>query len=258
VRFIDAFVDKSLSQSNIQSLPLKGKSLEGRPCYSPGCLCKLLIYGYFNSISSSRKLENETKRNLEVIWLMNNLSPDHWTISNFRKNNKDLIRQITIDLRRFLKDSGYISGKAVSTDGTKIKDCASRATLSAKLIDKKLAQAEKKMERYLSALAQNDALEDEQAEMLEVKKELSSEIAGLQGQVEELKAQKTLLETLDRESLAPADPEVKIMKTKDGFLPSYNVQTTVDNASRPITSCETTDNPNDFHSLEENIDALKD
>ncbi|MDR1864158.1 MAG: transposase [Bacteroidales bacterium] len=95
VRFIDAFVDKVLSaQTASASLSGKGKSIEGRPCYTPNCLFKLLIYGYFNSISSSRKLENETKRNLEAIRLMNSLRPDHWTISDFRKNNKN---QITLN-----------------------------------------------------------------------------------------------------------------------------------------------------------------
>lgn len=85
VRFIDAFVDKVI-KSKPQLNFSKGKSADGRPCYPPNCLCKLLIYGYLNSISSSRKLENETKRNLEVIWLMNSLRPDHWTVSNFRKD----------------------------------------------------------------------------------------------------------------------------------------------------------------------------
>jgi hypothetical protein len=79
----------------------------------------------------------------------------------------------------------------------------------------------------------------------------------LQDQAEELKSQKTLPETLGRESLAPADPQAKIMKTKDGFLPAYNVQTTADNASRLITPCGVTDCPNGFHCLEENLDTLK-
>jgi Transposase and inactivated derivatives len=135
VRFIDAFVDKVLS-SRPDLLSQKGKSVEGRPSYSPNCLCKLLIYGYFNSVSSSRKLEKEAQRNLEVIWLMNNLCPDHWTISDFRKEHKELIRCITIDFRKFLKDSGYIKGKSISTDGTKIKAYASRDALSLKQINK--------------------------------------------------------------------------------------------------------------------------
>ena len=255
VRFIDAFVDKEI-KSNSDNL-LKGKSVEGRPSYSPNCLCKLLIYGYLNGLSSSRKLERETNCNLEVIWLMNNLRPDHWTISDFRKTNGKLIRQITLDFRKFLKESGYIKGKSVSTDGTKIKAYASRETISLKLIDKKLEQAEKEIERYYTQLQENDSIENEQMKMLATSDELKTQIAEFQIQIEELKSQKALLETLNRESLAPSDYEAKIMKTKDGFLPSYNVQTTVDNESHFITTCEVTDYPNDYHSLKENIDILE-
>ena len=257
VRFIDAFVDKVLGAKPVL-LSQKGKSAEGRPSYPPGSLCKLLIYGYLNSISSSRKLENETKRNLEAIWLMNNLHPDHWTISDFRKENKKLIKEITIDFRKFLKDRGYIKGKSVSGDGSKIKAYASRDTLSLKLIEKKLAQAEKEIERYFSQLNENDAVENEQAEMLASSNELENRIACLQKEVETLLSQKQLLETIGRESLAPADPDARVMKTKDGFLPAYNIQTTIDNDSHFLTTCEVTDYPNDFHSLEENADTLKD
>jgi hypothetical protein len=168
-----------------------------------------------------------------------------------------LIKAITIDFRKFLKDSGYIKGKSISTDGTKIKAYASRDTLSLKLIDKKLTQAEKEIERYFAQLNENDAIENEQAEMLSTSDELKNQIAYLQHQVEELQSQKGLLETLGRESLAPADPQAKIMKTKDGFMPAYNIQATIDNESHFLTTCEVTDYPNDFHSLKENADALK-
>jgi DNA repair exonuclease SbcCD ATPase subunit len=189
-------------------------------------------------------LEHETKRNLEVIWLMHNLHPDHWTISDFRKENKELIKSVTIEFRKFLKDSGYIKSKTVSTDGTKIKAYASRETLSLKLIDKKLAHVEKEIERYFSQLNENDSIENEQEEMLASSDALQSQIADLQKQVETLQSQKELLGRLGLESLAPSDPEARIMKTKDGFLPAYNVQTTVDNDSHFITTCEVTDYSN--------------
>jgi len=255
VRFIDAFVDKILV-AHPASL-FKGNSLEGRPGYPPDCLCKLLIYGYFNFISSSRKLENETKRNLEVMWLMHNLHPDHWTISEFRKENKALIKEITIGFRKFLKDSGYIKGKSVSTDGTKIKAYASRDILSMKQIDKRLVRIEQDMERYLNRLNENDTVENEQEEMLSTSRELENKIAELQKQVSELQSQKDLLTTSGRESLAPADPEAKVMKTKEGLVPAYNIQTTVDNDSHFMTSCEATDYQNDIYSLEENMNTLK-
>jgi transposase len=78
----------------------KGKSRKGKPAYPPQSLAKLLIYGYLNSISSSRKLEKATQTNLEVIWLMHNLTPDHWTISDFRKEHKELMKRIAVDFRK--------------------------------------------------------------------------------------------------------------------------------------------------------------
>ena len=256
VRFIDAFVDKVIS-ARPDLLSQKGKSVEGRPCYTPNCLCKLLIYGYFNSVSSSRKLENETKRNLEMIWLMNNLCPDHWTISDFRKENKELIKTITIDFRKFLKDCGYIKGKSISGDGTKIKAYASRDPLSMQQIDKKLANVEKEIERYLSQLNENDVIENEQESMLTMSKELTDKICSLQKQVEALTVRKNMLESAGEEWVSPTDPQARLMKSKDGFMPAYNIQSTCDNDTHFMLTCEVTDYPNDFYSLEENADTLK-
>jgi PP-loop superfamily ATP-utilizing enzyme len=119
---------------------------------------------------------------------------------------------------KFLKESGYISGKSVSTDGTKIKAYASRASIPLKLPDKKLEQAKKEIECYFTRLHENDTIENEQAEMLETGDELKKQIAELQARVETLKSQKILLETLERESMAPFETEAKIMKTKDVFF----------------------------------------
>lgn len=256
VRFIDLFVEKELKIHPELFLQKKYCS-EGRPSYPPGCLYKLLLYGYLNSVSSSRKLEQETFRNLEMMWLINNLHPDHWTISNFRKEHKEGIRRITIDFRRFLKDSGFLSGKNVSTDGSKIKAYACREVLSLKLIDKKLTQAEKEIDRWLKQLESNDMLEDGQHEMLETSQELQAKIKAMQEEISKLESQRKELQALGVESLTPSDPEAKVMKTKDGFLPAYNVQTVVDNETHLILSCETTDYPNDYHCLEENLSAVE-
>jgi len=125
------------------------------------------------------------------------------------------------------------------------------------LIDKKVERIEKEIERYLTQLNENDAIENEQEEMLASSEELKRQIEYSRKRLEELESQKKILEALGRESLAPADIEAKVMKTKDGFLPSYNIQSTVDNDSHFITTFEVTDYPNDYHSLEENTDTLK-
>ncbi|MDR0206099.1 MAG: IS1182 family transposase, partial [Bacteroidales bacterium] len=256
VRFIDAFVDKVLENTSVVLLQ-KGKSIEGRPSYSPNCLCKLLIYGYLNSISSSRKLEKETQRNLEAKWLLHNLCPDHWTISDFRKDHKDLIKCITIDFRKFLKECGYIKGKSISGDGSKVKAYASRDALSLKQIEKKLTHAEKEIERYLSQLSENDTVEEEQADMLAKSEELKSQIDFLENQIQELKSRKNTLEKAGEEWLSPTDSDARLMKSKNGFMPAYNIQCTSDNESHFITTCEVTNYQNDYHSFKENATTLK-
>jgi len=110
---------------------------------------------------------------------MNNLRPDHWTISDFRKENKNLIKEIAVGFRKFLRYSGYAIGKSISTDGSKIKAYASRDTISIKLIDKKIAQIEKEIDRYLSQLDERDFIENEQEEKLAITQALENKIAYL-------------------------------------------------------------------------------
>ena len=114
VRIIDAFVDK-LVQNNPELNSNKGTNLVGRSAYKYNTLLKLYIYGFINSVNSSRKLERETYRNMEVIWLLGDLKPDHKTISDFRKDNKENIRKSTILFRKFLIKEGYIEGKMLIT-----------------------------------------------------------------------------------------------------------------------------------------------
>jgi hypothetical protein len=120
-----------------------------------------------------------------------------------------------------------------------------------------MAHVEEEIERYLSQLNDNDTVENEQQEMIRMSDELKSRITYLQARLEQLQSQKKLLEKLERDTLAPADLNAKVMKSKDGFLPAYNVQSMVDNDTHFILSCEATDYPTDFHSLEENATTLK-
>ena len=262
VRFIDAFVDK-IVQIQSELLTDKGNAEVGRSAYLFTTLLKLYIYGFLNSISSSRKLERETYRNMEVIWLLGNLQPDHKTISDFRKDNKESIRKVTISFRKFLIAEGYISGKQVITDGTKVKAYASKNTLSLKGIAHRMEQLETQLDKYLSQLNDNDTVESVEEQLSELSNEfgidpaLLKKIAKLQEQVQTLEEQKQLLEKLGRDSIAPADPQAKIMKSKEGFYPAYNVQSTVDDKNHMIAQMDVTDHPNDYHDLESNMDALK-
>ena len=262
VRFIDAFVDK-IVKIQTELLTDKGNAEVGRSAYQFTTLLKLYIYGFLNSISSSRKLERETQRNMEVIWLLGNLQPDHKTISDFRKDNKESIRKVTISFRKFLATEGYIAGKQVVTDGSKVKAYASKNTLSLKGIAHRMEQLESQLDKYLSQLNDNDTVESVEEQLSELSNELGIEpallekIAKLQEQVQTLEEQKQLLEKMGRDSIAPADPEAKIMKSKEGFYPAYNVQSTVDDKNHMIAQMDVTDHPNDYHDLESNMNALK-
>ena len=120
VRLIDLIIEKTVI-SNPDEFIWKGRSGTGRKSYSPATMLKLFLYGYLNRIASSRRLEAETYRNLELMWLLGDLQPDHWTINEYRKDNKEQIRFVTISFRKFLKAEGYIDGKEVATDGSKFK-----------------------------------------------------------------------------------------------------------------------------------------
>lgn len=262
VRFIDVFVDKMVEMQP-ELLSEKGTKHTGRSAYQFSTLFKLYIYGFLNSISSSRKLEQETHRNLEVIWLLGNLRPDHKTISDFRKDNKEGIRTITLSFRKFLVSEGYIGGKQMTTDGTKIKANASKNTLSKQVIDRRLSSLESELDKYLTQLQSNDSFEslEEQinglSQELGVESALLDKIASLQSQVEKLEKYKQILEESGRAALAPADPEAQIMKTKEGFMPAYNTQSTVDNKHDMFAQLDATDEPNDYYCLEKNAEAVE-
>lgn len=158
VRLLDLIVEKVVC-SNPDKFIWKGNSITGRKSYSPVTMLKLFLYGYLNGIASSRKLEAETYRNIELMWLLGELRPDHWTISNYRKNNKKQIRFVTIEFRRFLKAEGYIDGKEVATDGSKFKAYASREMLSLKKIDRRLGKINEALERYLEEFKKADIID---------------------------------------------------------------------------------------------------
>ncbi|MFH1197737.1 MAG: transposase [bacterium] len=153
VRILDKIVG-SIVLSNKERFESEAET--GRPAYHPATHVKLYLYGYFNGISSSRKLEAETRRNKEVIWLLGGLSPDHWTISNYRKEKSDDIKFVTKKFREFLKAKGYIKLKTVAIDGSKVKAYTDREMLTKEKIEIKLEKIDKKIEEYLSKIAEND------------------------------------------------------------------------------------------------------
>src|SRR5215203_2416816 len=154
VRLIDLFVE-SLDLSTFQ-FHLKG-SVEGRPAYHPKDLLKLYVYGYLNSIRSSRALEKECKRNIEVMWLLHQLVPDHNTISNFRKDNEKAIRKVFRHTVSIAKQFDLIGGRLIAGDSTKLRAQNSKKNnFNENKITQHLQYIEKRLDEYNQALDEAD------------------------------------------------------------------------------------------------------
>lgn len=176
IRIMDEICEEFCASITID----KGIKETGRKAYHPADLLKILVYGYFNGISSSRKLERETQRNIELKWLTSNVSPDHKTISDFRKDNPELISELFKHLITRLKEHGLITGKSIGVDGTKIKAYASKE-LNIETIRQKLDGIEQQAEKYLRDMDALDQAEDEVEELEKKKAELEKELEVLAG-----------------------------------------------------------------------------
>ena len=261
VRIIDKIVD-SIVQSDPERLE-KGKETEvGRPRYHDSIHIKLYLYGYFNGISSSRKLEVETHRNKEVIWLLGGLTPDHWTISNYRKEKGDDIKYVTKKFREFLKNSGYIKLRTVAIDGSKVKANTNRDMLTIEKIEIKLEGIEKKTEEYLNKILENDrrdeVLDEIESEGIEsVNKKYFDKIVEMQKELEKLKEQKVILERENRNYISASDTDARLMKSREGKIPGYNVQIAVDEENKMIADSEVVTDETDLGLLPVMVESIK-
>ncbi|NCP85555.1 MAG: IS1182 family transposase [Bacteroidetes bacterium] len=262
IRIIDVLVDKIYNSQRDKFTKAKEENI-GRPRYHDITFLKLYLYGYLNGISSSRKLESETKRNIEVKWLLGDLQPDHWVISNYRKENGDSIRHLTKSFRKFLRSTGYIDGKTVAIDGTKIKAYANKDMLTVKKIDKRLENLNKNIEEYLLRLQSNDTLESLEEELAiddvgaDINKILLDKYIVSQAKIEKLVEAKRFLEENNRSSVSLSDKEARLMKSRDGFIPAYNVQSGVDSKYNMIADTEVTDEENDLNQLEPMVNSIE-
>jgi len=262
VRIIDVLVEK-IYNSQKDKLNKEKRDNIGRPKYQEITFLKLYLYGYLHGISSSRKLESETQRNIEVMWLLGNLRPDHWVISNYRKENGESIKHLTKEFRKFLRATGYIEGKTLAIDGTKIKAYTSKDMLTVKKIDKRLEKLDKKIEEYLEQLQSNDMLEsleeEQEAQDIDegINKILLDKYIVAQEKIEKLEEAKKFLEDNDRTSASMSDKEALLMRSRDGFIPAYNVQSGVDSKYKMIADTEVTDDANDLNQLEAMVNSLE-
>ena len=218
----------------------------GRPPYHPGDLLKLYIYGSMNRLNSSRQLANACKTNLEVMWLLRRLQPDFRTISDFRKDNGTAIRKVFRSFIRRLKAMGVVVGEMVGIDGSKFAAVNSKDNnYSEKKLTRLIEHYEGRIEDYLKKLDEND-----ETEQPELKEQIEQQLDLMK---QRQQAKKELLEKLEQtgeKQISTIDPESKRMKSGDGTVVGYNVQTSIDAQNKLIIDIEVSSQGNDSHELE--------
>lgn len=241
-RVIDAFVD-GLDVSALgfeRAVP----RVTGRPPYDPRDLLKLYIYGYLNQIRSSRRLERECARNVELMWLLDRLAPDHKTISEFRRTNYDAIRAAAAEFVRLCARAGLVGGEQVAVDGTKFQAVASgKAVIDGRQLDRAQARVDQQVDAYLACLEEED--DDDDAEPSDGES-VRKALALLQAEREEIDAARRSLAEAGTKRLTTTEPEARPLK---GQGPAYNVQSVVDARHHLIITHAVTDEATDNRSL---------
>jgi transposase len=243
VRFIDAFV----MYLDFTKLGFTAKTIksQGRPSYDSKVFLKIYLYGYLNGIRSSRILEKESFRNIEMKWLLEDIRPNYHSISDFRKENPVALKKLFKLYVSFLKDADLIGGETIAIDGTKTRAHNSKkANFNQKKIDKHLEYIEVKAQEYLDALEENDA------------KENPAKIQNIQQNIERLKQNKIRYELLEEKLKASGEPQISTTDSDARALLvqgqvveiSFNMQAAVD-AKHNLVVATHTINRNDRNAL---------
>ena len=246
VRVVDVFVDElELGKLGFAGV---GPASTGRPAYHPAVLLKLYIYGYLNRIHSSRRLEREAQRNVELMWLTGRLMPDFKTIANFRKENGKAIRNVCRQFVMLCQQLNLFSEALVAIDGSKFKAVNNRDRnfTSAKL-QRRMQEIESSINRYLTAL---DTADRQEPDVAQAKTErLENKIAALKEQMRKLKEVEVQLNATPDKQISLTDPDARSMKTRGNGIVGYNVQTAVDAKHHLIVAHEVTNTGTDRDQL---------
>src|SRR5580693_6384177 len=249
VRVIEVFVD----ELDLGELGFGGVEPEatGRPSYHPSMLVKLYIYGYLNRVQSSRRLEREAGRNVEVMWLLGRLIPDHKTISDFRKDNGTAIRKVCGQFVALCRELGLLTQASVAIDGSKFKAVNNRdKNFTRAKMERRLAQIDESVARYLSQLDTADLQEPSEA-LAAKTTHLKEKLAKLASELERLKAiEKEMLASPDQQ-ISLTDPDSRSMATsgRGSGVVGYNVQVAVDTEHHLIVTHEVTNTGSDRSQL---------
>jgi transposase len=223
VRLIDMFVDSL----KLADFGFKFEFIEnGRPAYHPSVMLKLYIYGYMNRIRSSRTLEKECGRNIELMWLMKSLVPDHNTISNFRRDNPKAIRRVFRATVQLAKHFDLIGGKLVAGDSTKLRAQNSKKNnFNEAKIERHITYIDARLEEYSKILAAEDKDEVSEPEKTEIREKIKKH-KQRKATYQDLRQQ---LEQSGETQISTSDPESRQLVTRNNITEvGYSAQTTVD------------------------------
>ena len=239
VRVIDAFADAL----NLAKLGFEGTNpaRTGRPSYHPGVLLKIYVYGYLNRIQSSRRLESETRRNVEMMWLTGHLTPDFKTIADFRKENGDAIRQTCRQFVMLCQQLDMFEAGEVAIDGSKFKAVNNRdKNFTERKLQARIEQVEESIARYLEELDRADRLPKlvPKARVEHIKEK----IASLQRRIDGFNELEKQLREAPDQQISLTDPDARSMATsgRGTGMVGYNVQTAVDTTHHLIVAHEVT------------------
>ncbi len=234
VRVIDVFID----DLDITGLGFKTQASDtGRPAYHPTTMLKIYVYGYLNRVQSSRRLERETQRNVELMWLTGRLAPDFKTIADFRKDNGEAIRLVCREFVMLCKKLNLLTNVFVAIDGSKFKAVNNRdRNFTRAKMKRRLAEVEASIDRYLEQLAcadRSEAVEDN-SQCLE------DQVAALKEEMARLKKLEVRMLAAPDKQLSVTDPDARSMHSRGSGIVGYNVQSAVDSRHHLIVAHEVT------------------
>ncbi len=244
VRVVEVFID----ELDLGALGFDGvkPAATGRPAYHPSSLLKIYLYGYLNRVQSSRRLEREAQRNIELMWLTGRLAPDFKTIANFRRDNGPAIRAVCAQFVGLCRQLNLFTRAVIAIDGSKFKAVNTRdKNFTVAKVARRIEQVDANIVRYLAALDRADREESDVAEARTAR--IKDKIAGLRRQMQALREMEQTVQDAPDQQVSLTDPDARSMATsgRGTGVVGYNVQTAVDAEHHLIVAHEVTNQGHD-------------
>jgi transposase len=246
VRFIDAFI--SNLDLDRMGFGRTQPASTGRPAYHPADLLKLYIYGYQNGVRTSRRLERESQRNIEVMWLLRKLTPDFKTIADFRKDNRSAFKKVFSQFTLLCRQWDLFGGELVAIDGSRFKGVnSSQRNFTRAKLKRMLKSTDERIDQYLKELDEGDAREEEPRRITAA--ELKERIAGLKKRQKERQEMLDQIESGEKDQVSLTDSDCRRMSRNGKTEVGYNVQIVVDHKHHLIVEQEVTNEVTDRDQL---------